>query len=86
MEESAEHFCDNSWVQIGANCKIVPQDSRSGRNWFADTSSGTTTAALDEDIKTAALEALVPSELEQHLAMCTTDHVRAGSERNSGLH
>ena len=32
-------------------------------------SSGTTTAALDEDIKTAALEALVPSELEQHLAM-----------------
>ena len=32
-------------------------------------SSGTTTAALDEDINTAALEALVPSELEQHLAM-----------------
>ena len=32
-------------------------------------SSGTTTAALDEDITTAALEALVPSELEQHLAM-----------------
>ena len=31
--------------------------------------SGTTTAALDEDIKTAALEAPVPSELEQHLAM-----------------
>ena len=27
-----------------------------------------TTATLDEDIKTAALEALVPSELEQHLA------------------
>ena len=69
MEESAEHFCDSSWVQIGANCKIVPQDSRSGRNWFADTSSGTTTAALDEDIKTAALEAYVPSEFEQHLGM-----------------
>ena len=37
----------------------------------------------DEDIKNAALEALVPSELEQHLAMnqpCTTDHVRAGSK------
>ena len=32
-------------------------------------SSGTTTTALDEDIKTAALEALVPSELNQHLAM-----------------
>ena len=31
--------------------------------------SGTTTAALDEDIKTVAREALVPSELEQHLAM-----------------
>ena len=30
-------------------------------------SGGTTTTALDEDVKTAALEALVPSELEQHL-------------------
>ena len=27
------------------------------------------TTVLDEDIRTAALEALVPSELEQHLAM-----------------
>ena len=32
-------------------------------------SNGTTTTALDEDIKTAALEALIPSELEPHLAM-----------------
>ena len=32
-------------------------------------SSGTTTTALDDDIKTAALETFVPSELEQHLAM-----------------
>ena len=32
-------------------------------------SSGTTTAALDQDIKTADIEALVPCELEQHLAM-----------------
>ena len=31
--------------------------------------SGTTTAALDEDIKTAALEAFVPHELEQDVAM-----------------
>ena len=31
--------------------------------------SGKTAAALDESIKTAALEALAPSELEQHLAM-----------------
>ena len=40
-----------------------------------------TTATLDEDIKTAALEALVPSELEQHRAMnrarlLTYDQVR----------
>ena len=28
-----------------------------------------TTAALDDNIKTAALEALVPNELEQYLAM-----------------
>ena len=72
-EESAELFCDKSWFQIGANYKISPQDLRSGKNCFADTryqrskSSGTTTPALDEDIKTAALEALVPSEFEQHL-------------------
>ena len=32
-------------------------------------SSGATTTALDEVIKRAALEAVVPSELEQHLAM-----------------
>ena len=38
------------------------------RRYEASKSSGTTTAALDEDIKTAAL-AVVPSELEQHLAM-----------------
>ena len=39
------------------------------RRYEKSKSSGTTTAALDEDIKTAALGALVPSELEQHLAM-----------------
>ena len=38
------------------------------RRYDKSKSSGTTTAALDEDIKTAALEALVPSGLEQHLA------------------
>ena len=31
--------------------------------------SGATTAALDEDTTTAALEALVPSESKQHLAV-----------------
>ena len=36
--------------------------------WGGSKSSGTTTAALGEDIKTAAHEAFVPSELEQHLA------------------
>ena len=44
--------------------------------------AGGSTAALDDDIKTAALEALVPGELEQHLAMnrariTTYDQVRA---------
>ena len=42
-----------------------------------------TTATLDEDIKTAALEALVPSELEQHRAMNRARllTVRSGSRR-----
>ena len=40
------------------------------------------TAALDEDIKTAALEALVPRLLEQHFAMnraqlITYEHIRS---------
>ena len=39
------------------------------RRYERSKSSGTTTAALDEDVKTAALEVLVPRELEQHLAM-----------------
>ena len=39
------------------------------RRYERSKSSGTTAAALHEDMKTAALDALVPSELEQHLAM-----------------
>ena len=39
------------------------------RRYERSKSSGTTSAALDDDIKTAALEALVPSELAQHPAM-----------------
>ena len=39
------------------------------RRYERSKSSGTRTAALGEVIKTAALEGLVPSELEQHLAM-----------------
>ena len=72
MEENPEHFSDTSWFKIGAICKAFPEDSRTGRNWCADTKEAnraTTTAALDEDVKTAALEALVPRELEQYLAM-----------------
>ena len=38
------------------------------RRYERSQSSGTTTAAPDEDIKTASLEALVRSELQQHLA------------------
>ena len=66
-------FATSLGFQIGANYKIFPQVLRSGRNWFADTKGPSRAerrpAALDEDIKTAALKALVPSELEQHLAM-----------------
>ena len=39
------------------------------RRYERNKSSGTTNAALDEDIKTAALKAFCPSKLEQHLAM-----------------
>ena len=39
------------------------------RRYERSKSSGTTTIALGDDIKTAALEAPVPGELEQHLAM-----------------
>ena len=39
------------------------------RRYERSKSSGTTAAALEKDIKTFAFEALVPSELEQHLAM-----------------
>ena len=39
------------------------------RRYKRSKSSGKTTTALDDDIKTAALEALVPGALEQHLAM-----------------
>ena len=42
------------------------------RRYERSKSSGTTTAALDEDIKTAVDEALVPRELEQYLAMNRT--------------
>ena len=33
----AQSCCDTSGFQIGANCNIFPQDSRSGKNLFADT-------------------------------------------------
>ena len=39
------------------------------RRYERSKSSGTTTAALEENIKTAALEALVQAELKQHFAM-----------------
>ena len=60
-------------VLIGANCKIFPAGIEKWeelvRRYERSKSSGTTAAALDEDIQIAALEALVPSALEQHLAM-----------------
>ena len=70
--ESAELFCDKS---VADRCKL--QDLAAGLEKWEELvgryerskTSGTTLTALDVDIKTAALEALVPSELEQHLAM-----------------
>ena len=38
MEESAEHFCNKSWFQIGESCKTFLQDSISGKHWCADAS------------------------------------------------
>ena len=69
MEESAELFCD---ILVPDRCKL--QDLPAGlekweelvRRYERSKSIGTTTAALDEDIKTVALEAL-PSN--KHLAM-----------------
>ena len=60
-------------ILVPDRCKLrdLPRTTREVeelRRYEASKSSGTTTAALDEDIKTAAL-AVVPSELEQHLAM-----------------
>ena len=37
VEESAEHFCDKSCLQVGANCNILSQDSRGLRIRCADT-------------------------------------------------
>ena len=75
--ESAEPFCDKSWFQIDAHRKTFPQDLEKWeelvRRYERSKSSGATTTALDEDIKTAALEAFVPSELEQHLAITVQD-------------
>ena len=53
-----------------------------GARYERGKSDGTTTAALDEDIKTAALEALVPTELEQHLAMNRARLITYGQVRN----
>ena len=39
------------------------------RRYVRSKSSGATTTAVNDDIKTAAFEALVPTELKQHLVM-----------------
>ena len=70
MEESSELYYDKSWYQIDASCKTFPQDLRNGKTEYERSkSSGPTTAALDDDIKTAAPEVLLSAELEQHLVM-----------------
>ena len=70
-----KRFAHMRQILLSARCRL--QDLRAGfekweelvRRYERSKSSGTTTPALDVDIKTAALEALVPSELERHLAM-----------------
>ena len=52
------------------------------RRYERSKSSRTTTAALDDDIKTAAHEAVVPSELEQHLAMKCARQITYEQVRN----
>ena len=70
MEESAELFCDKSKFHVDANYNPagLEQWEELVRRYERCKSSRTTTA-LHENIKTAALEAFVPSELEQHLAI-----------------
>ena len=87
MEESAELFCDKSWFQIMANCKIFAQDLRNMKNFRYESckSRWTTTVALEQNIKTAALEAFVPSELEQQLAMNRAPLVTYEQGRRSQL-
>ena len=73
MEESAELHYDKSWFQIDAYCKTftagLEKREELVRRYERSKWSGTTTTALDDDTKTAALEAFDPCELEQHLAM-----------------
>ena len=78
MKESAELFCDKSWFQIDAKCKIFLQDLRKWEELVhrneRSKSSGTTTAALGEDIKTAALEALMFRVSWNNILPCTVHH------------
>ena len=64
--KSAELLSDKSWFQIGALQNLpatLEKWEELVRRYERSKSSGTTTAALDEDIKTASLEAFVPIEL-----------------------
>ena len=73
----ASHFYDACTADVLSSksvrkvCASHPQEELV-RRYERSKSSGTTTAALDKDIKTAALEALFPSEQEQHLDMYQT--------------
>ena len=70
--KSAELYHNKSWFQIDASCKTFPQALRNEKNWPADTKGANRVERrqqLDDEIKTAALEALVPGESEPHLAM-----------------
>ena len=56
------------------------------RRYSRSKSIGTTTEALNEDIKTAALEARVPSKLEQHPAMNRERLITFERVRSPSLH
>ena len=64
-----EHFCAKYWFQIGANCKIFPEGLKQGEELVHRYERSNSSGPMTADIKIAALNALVPSELEQHLAL-----------------
>ena len=76
MEDRAELFFGKSWFQIDAKWEELV------RRYERSKPSGTRTAALDDDIESAAIEALFPVKFGTASCNdpCKTDHVRVGSK------